>query len=175
MAERLSRGALSPVGARAVGSPELESLLRLRYPDFLRVAAAITGSSDAGRDAVQEAAARALARRDSFRGSGTLDAWLWSIVVNAARNIRARSPLVVEAFDGEAELIEGDETRRAVVRWAVAQLPEQQRLVLFLRYYADLDYQSIGTALGIRRGTVSATLHQAQQTLRGLLTEEGTR
>jgi DNA-directed RNA polymerase specialized sigma24 family protein len=34
-----------------------------------------------------------------------------------------------------------------VVRAAVEQLPERQRLVLFLRYYADLDYRSIAETL----------------------------
>ena len=37
----------------------------------------------------------------------------------------------------------------------------RQRLVLFLRYYADLDERSVGRILEIERGTVSATLHAA--------------
>jgi len=49
----------------------------------------------------------------------------------------------------------------AELRALVATLPERQRLVLFLRYYADLDYQAIGGVLGIATGTVSATLNQA--------------
>jgi len=42
---------------------------------------------------VQEALTRAFARRGTFRGSGTVEAWLWKAVVNSARNVRARSPL----------------------------------------------------------------------------------
>ena len=57
------------------------------------------------------------------------------------------------------------------VRVAIAQLPERQRLVLFLRYYADLDYDAIATALGISSGTVGATLHQAHATLRAHIQE----
>jgi DNA-directed RNA polymerase specialized sigma24 family protein len=44
-------------------------------------------------------------------------------------------------------------------------------LILFLRYYADLDYQQIADALELRRGTVSAALHSAHQTLRRHLEE----
>jgi len=40
---------------------------------------------------------------------------------------------------------------------------------LFLRYYADLDYRAIATALEIRTGTVSATLHAAHAALRDAL------
>ena len=46
-------------------------------------------------------------------------------------------------------------------------LSERQRLVVFLRYYADLDERTIGEILGVKRGTVSATrLHAALTTLR---------
>ena len=58
------------------------------------------------------------------------------------------------------------------IREHLARLPERQRLALFLRYYADLDYASIADVLGIRRGTVSATLNQAHAALRPLLSEE---
>src|SRR5260221_2052400 len=52
------------------------------------------------------------------------------------------------------------------IRTWVAALPERQRLAVFLRYYADLDYRAIGTVLGVEVGTVSATLSAAHTTLR---------
>ncbi len=61
----------------------------------------------------------------------------------------------------------GDEDVR---RW-IARLPERQRLAVFLRYYADLDYRSIGAALEIEPGTVSATLSAAHSALRRQLEE----
>ena len=53
----------------------------------------------------------------------------------------------------------------------VAALPERQRLAVFLRYFADLDYRSIATALDIEVGTVSATLAAAHAALRRAYTE----
>lgn len=53
----------------------------------------------------------------------------------------------------------------------VASLPERQRLVIFLRYFADLDYREIADALGVSVGTVSARLHAAHATLRAVLQE----
>jgi RNA polymerase sigma-70 factor (ECF subfamily) len=149
----------------------IEAIYRARHREFLRVAVAITGSVESGEDAVQEGLARALARRRTFRGMGPLEAWLWRIVINAARNIRRRgepkAPVPVEP------VLRDEEDER--VRAALAQLPERQRLVLFLRYYADLDYATIGRALGIRTGTVSATLSQAQTALRKVLQAEEVR
>jgi RNA polymerase sigma factor (sigma-70 family) len=60
------------------------------------------------------------------------------------------------------------------LRAAIAVLPERQRLMLFLRHYADLDYQSIAAALGVSAGTVSATLSQAHARLRQTLEEVST-
>jgi DNA-directed RNA polymerase specialized sigma24 family protein len=42
---------------------------------------------------------------------------------------------------------------------------------VFLRYYADLDYASIASALEIEVGTVSATLSAAHTSLRQMLRE----
>jgi hypothetical protein len=52
------------------------------------------------------------------------------------------------------------------VRRALAQLPERQRLIIFLRYYADLDYRTIGEALGITTGAIGATLSSSRRRAR---------
>jgi RNA polymerase sigma factor (sigma-70 family) len=56
----------------------------------------------------------------------------------------------------------------------LAVLPERERLVVFLRYFADLDYRAIATALDVKVGTVSATLHAAHAALRRSLEEAPT-
>jgi RNA polymerase sigma factor (sigma-70 family) len=50
-------------------------------------------------------------------------------------------------------------------------LPERQRLALFLRYYADFDYQAIAETLGVSTGTVGAMLNAAHTALRRSLEE----
>jgi len=65
----------------------------------------------------------------------------------------------------EATAANGHPERDAELRVALARLPERQRTAVFLRYYADLDYASIGQALGIRTGTVAATLNSAHAAL----------
>jgi RNA polymerase sigma-70 factor (ECF subfamily) len=149
----------------------LEAVFRRRHPEFLRVATAITGSVELGEDAVQEGLVRALSRRSTFRGTGALEAWLWKVIVNAARNVASRTPRPSDRTMDETEATTaGDEA--AAIRGCLALLPERQRLALFLRYYADLDYATIARALGVRRGTISATLNQAHAALRPLLAEE---
>jgi RNA polymerase sigma-70 factor (ECF subfamily) len=147
---------------------ELEGLYRERLSDFTRAATAIAGDEESGRDAVQEAFAKALRKRRRFRGDGNLEAWVWRIVVNAARDAGRRrrrtasQPAAVDARAGELGL-------------PLELLTERQREVLFLHYYADLDYTTIAQALEISSGTVGATLSAARQTLRGALTKEVSR
>jgi RNA polymerase sigma-70 factor (ECF subfamily) len=145
----------------------------LRFTQYERVATAIAGDRERGRDAVQEAFARAIAGHLDYRGDGPLEAWLWRAVTNAAHNQRraAHSLVPLDSLEGEAEhrLATSRGRRADAVREHLAVLPERQRLVLFLRYYADLSYTQIGEVLGLRTGTVSATLAAAHRTLRGRL------
>ena len=55
---------------------------------FVRVCVAMLGDRDSAIDAVQEGFAAAIKQRASFRGEGTVDAWVWGVVLNAARNHR---------------------------------------------------------------------------------------
>jgi RNA polymerase sigma-70 factor, ECF subfamily len=146
---------------------DLEELYRSRFDVFARVAASVTGNSEQARDAVQEAFATAVRKRRSFRGEGPLEAWVWRIVLNAARSDLRRSIPAVDHDQPTAA--NGQPEQDAELRVALARLPERQRLAVFLRYYADLDYAAIGEALGIRTGTVSATLNEAHAALRSRL------
>src|SRR5581483_762731 len=154
---------------RGANLDELRAIYEGRLPELTRVAAAIVGDRESARDVVQEAFVRAVTSRGSCDGSGELGAWVWRIVVNTARDERTRRrDELGGAQESEAVV---DDGRRERVREAVEQLPERQRLVLFLRYYADLDYRQIAQAVSIGEGTVGATLHAAHERLRGLLSE----
>jgi RNA polymerase sigma factor (sigma-70 family) len=150
------------------GLPEIEAAYRRDFPRFLHVATAITGDVELAADAVQDGFAKAVRLRKSFRGSGSLQGWLWRIVVNAARD-QASSRRTCSLPDHAATALPVWDASE--VRAVLAALPERQRLVLFLRYYADLDYDAIATALGISSGTVGATLHAAHAALRTQIQE----
>jgi RNA polymerase sigma factor (sigma-70 family) len=148
---------------------ELEALYRERYPVFLRVARATVRDDGAAADAVHDAFVQAVRHRRSFRGEGTLEAWVWRMVVNVARK-RCRD-LPVDVGEPAEPWEENGSAFGNPVRAAVAALPERQRLALFLRYYADLDYAAIAGTLGVAEGTVGATLNAAYAALREALEE----
>jgi RNA polymerase sigma-70 factor (ECF subfamily) len=146
---------------------EIEAVYRARFQYFVQVATAIVGERELALEAVQDAFAGAVRGRRGFRGDGPLEAWIWRAVVNAAYNVRRPAKEHVDVPGGQRngyELREGSE-----VSAQIALLPDRQKLALFLRYYADLDYRSIAAALGIEVGTVSATLSAAHASLRRTL------
>jgi RNA polymerase sigma factor (sigma-70 family) len=151
---------------------EIEAIYRGGLSDFRRVASAITGDPDRGFDAVQDAFGTALRKRKSFRGDAPLEAWLWRLVVNQARDerraARGRPDYVAQLSTRSNGSAPDTDARLAT---AITLLPERQRLAVFLRYYADLDYASIATALGVKPGTIAATLNAAHTNLRTSLQE----
>ena len=164
--------ATTPEPQSGVVVARIAAAYELRFTDYVRVATAIAGDRERGRDAVQDAFARAIAGCLAYRGDGPLEAWLWRAVTNAAHNQRRAQRALVPAasIDDEPDPEPGAAGDRGdALRRHLAALPERQRLVLFLRYYADLSYREIGEVLNLRTGTVSATLAAAHRTLRGRL------
>jgi RNA polymerase sigma-70 factor, ECF subfamily len=157
--------------AKGATLDEIEHVYRERLPEYRRVAAAVLGDRELALDAVQEGFALAVRRRATFRGDGSLEAWLWRIVVNAARRQARRRPDEAELAEAGGRDNGSAAEPRELVRAAVALLPERQRLVLFLRYYADLDYGAIADTLDISTGTVAATLSSAHASMSRLLSE----
>jgi RNA polymerase sigma factor (sigma-70 family) len=156
------------MAVRGATVDELEHVYRTGLPRFVRAATAIVGDEPTGRDAVQEAFSLAVSKRASYRGEAALEAWVWRIVVNEAHAQRRRRALEPGSVSSTTTAPFGDDLTEqdAMVRAWVASLPERQRLAVFLRYFADLDYRSIATALDVEVGTVSATLATAHAALR---------
>jgi RNA polymerase sigma factor (sigma-70 family) len=143
---------------------DIEALYRAEYDRFVAVAAVLCGDADRGRDAVQDGFAQAIRSRSAFRGEGALEGWVWRIVLNSARSAaRRRRPIALEAAPERTQAAETGATPNVELLYA---LPERQRAVLFLRYYADLDYRAIAAVPEIEVGTVGSTLNAALAALR---------
>jgi RNA polymerase sigma-70 factor (ECF subfamily) len=155
----------------AASSDDIERVYHERYGGFRRAVTAIVGSPDVAHDVVQDGFAHALERRAQFRG-GSLEAWIWTSVARKAlddrRRRRVHEPIEV-TLDPAHVVSERDPELAAAVR----ALPGRRRLVVFLRYFADLAYAEIASLLDVSEGTVAATLAQAHAELRSTLELEG--
>ena len=155
---------------RGASLEEIEAVYLRDRRNFVRVATRIIGDPHEANDIVQDAFAQAVGKRRSFRRSGPLEAWLWRLVVNAAHSSQRHCRDKPTEFVPDETVPVSNEPDPAL-RGLIAALPERQRLVLFLRYYADLDYVTIAQVLGMRKGTVSSTLSSAHDAIRTALTK----
>jgi RNA polymerase sigma-70 factor (ECF subfamily) len=145
----------------------IERVYRERFAVFVGAVRGIVGTSEAARDVVQDGFAQALRESGRFRG-GSLEAWIWRIVINRALDARRRAPSVPLDF----ELVADDDAGDGVLTAAVLALPERRRTMVLLRYVAGLRNTEIAVALGVSEGTVAATLSQAREALAAVMRAE---
>ncbi|MGW6362599.1 sigma-70 family RNA polymerase sigma factor [Streptomyces sp. NBC_00009] len=132
------------------------------------------------QDGVQQVRLRLLER--AARGDeAPRDVSAWAAVVasnlamdwHRARRRQERLGERLASLRQEQRAEDGAESR--VLSLAVAQgldeLPDTQRQVVVLRFYADLPVRAIADELGIPEGTVKSRLHTAVRMLRARLRE----
>lgn len=153
-------------------------LMPAHLPIMLRAAAALIGTADA-EDAAQEAILRAWQSWETLRDPAAVRSWLLSITVHVCRDWqrgrfgtrRARTQPIVDdevlplALLG-ADPGASDHTGAMDLRSAINALDEDLRIVVALRYYAEMDSSEIGAALGIPAATVRTRLRRALGLLR---------
>jgi RNA polymerase sigma-70 factor, ECF subfamily len=131
-------------------------------------------------DLSQETFLRAWRGLRGFRQHATLRTWLYRVAVNVSLNRVSRQLPPAENVD-EASLIDrssdgpGDQLSRdeqaALVRRAIAALPNRQRATVILRIYHELPHHEIAAILGSSVGTVKANFFHALRNLRRLIGE----
>lgn len=149
----------------------LEELYAARYGSFRHALTTVTGNRESAHDAVQEAFARALAARDTFRGEAPLAAWVWKIALRVA--LEQRTPDHDDWPDDviDPQLLEPE--RDPALAAALRMLSPRKRLMVFLHYFGDFSYAEISAACDVAEGTVAASLAQAREQLHRTLTYEG--
>ena len=178
-------------GLRSGDPSAFETLIRLHGTPLLRLARRLLGNEEDARDAFQDSMLAVYRSIKSFEGSAMLSTWLHRILVNACLmrlRTRRRRPeeIDIEPFlpsfvaDGHQSVssvawrepadaaIEREETR-ALVRDAIAQLPDAYRIVLHLRDIEEKSTEETAEILGISGNAVKIRLHRARQALRTLL------
>src|SRR6266542_712256 len=145
------------------------TVYRGAYPSVYRALVATLLDQDGAADALHEAFGEALRRPP--RTDENVAGWLFRIALRKARRDRRRlGRILVSLFAGWSEPRGVDELDRVLDRISIGELlrllTERQRAIVVAYYYLDLTQQDIAELLGIRRGTVAATLAHALARMR---------
>jgi RNA polymerase sigma-70 factor, ECF subfamily len=178
--------------AAAVDPPGLLDRLRAGEPQAFEelvigyqhrvfgVAMRMLGNAAEAEEVAQEAFLRAHRGIAEFRGDSTLSTWLYAITSRLCltrlasgerRLARQSEDTLVRLRNGRADpaaAVERSELEAALHR-AIAELPDDRRLVIALRDLEGLSYEEIAAALDVPVGTVRSRLHRARMDLKDKL------
>ena len=168
------------INACLAGDPEAFGPLVSRYQEVaFRAAYLVVRDADTARDVAQEAFVRTYRSLRRFEPGSNFRPWLLRIVTNLALNeIRGRNrqgnlvqrlvPFLSSAGPAPDRALEQGELQGEV--WAaINALPENDRVVLYLRHYLELPEAEIAAVIGKRPGTVKSRLSRASARLREVI------
>ena len=109
-----------------------------------------------------------------FRGDAQLSTWIFRIVANVCSEARSRRRAVVPALTdlrepGAIDHAFADFELRERLDKAIAQLPDNYRLLIAAHYLEGVQYEALAEALNMPIGTVKTHLYRAKRRLRELL------
>lgn len=156
---------------------DAQKLCELYSERVYRFASMVSKGGADSEDLAQEALERAIRAIDLYDSRrGTVDAWLWQIVVNAARDagrVELRRQLSFERMvallprrisDDVSDL--GSAIGDHALLHAIRCLRPRERALIALRYGADLDYAAVGASLGLSAETAGVATRRALVSLR---------
>lgn len=146
-------------------------------PMARRVAYSILEDREDADDAAQDGFTSAWLAIGRYDPKRAFRPWLMSIVVNAARDLRRRRRVrVTEPLEGVSAASKEDPAKEvgaldlgALIKQALDQLPERQRLAVILFDAEGYSQSEIGKMLGVPEGTVKSDVFHGRRALRELL------
>jgi len=146
-----------------------EMIIRTHSRTLFAIAYGILQNREEAEDVVQDSLVKAWKTRWRVREPEKFPAWLATIARHRAHDTfrkRRTVPLSEQMHEPiESELKDTIALDRQL-QSALAALPELHRAALTLRYFEEMDYQSIETTLGLTNGALRGILGRALATMR---------
>ena len=175
-----------------MAEPDLATLRRAQAGDRDAIAELVTGQQRyvysiamslmrdpaEAADLTQDAFVRVLMSLGTYRGETKFTTWLYRLVVNIGldRLRRRGRPLVRMDEDPDFDVASEDPLldapdvverleQAAMVRRALDELPDAQRLALTLHYFDELRYEDIADVMGVPLNTVKSHIRRGKERL----------
>jgi RNA polymerase sigma-70 factor (ECF subfamily) len=171
------------VARAAAGSREaFDEIVRRYRRRVYSLVRALTGRDNEAEDLVQDVFVRAFRAIAGFRGDSAFRSWLYRIALNVVHTHldkrRVRDGAMVTSVHASGRSVEDvaasddlekDVARRQAIDRALADLPDDLRVLVVLRDVQGLKYDEIAKIVKTPRGTVESRLFRARQRLRPAL------
>ena len=161
--------------------------MRKYYPRILNFIYRFLGSRQVAEDLTQEVFMKVYNNARRYRPQSKFQTWLYTIAKNTCLNELRRKKGLMVSLDEPLELGHGILTKEiadpgmnpdseflqkekiALVRTAISELPENQRIAIILRRYDDFSYAEIAATLDVTDKAVKSLLSRAKVNLKAKL------
>jgi len=154
-----------------------EELVRKYEHPILNTIYRYIGDYSEAEDIAQEVFLKVWRNAGKFEGKSKFSTWLYRIVVNECLNHKTKNKVrpisvgeTVERMKTPESLrIESEYERREraeIVRKAINELPEMQRIALILANYDGHSYKEIARMMGVSLSSVTSLIFRAKDNLR---------
>lgn len=150
-----------------------EQLYREYSDGVFHVALRVVGDASLAQDVLQEVFIVVFRRIETWRGEGSLKAWLYQITVRSALRAKRRRPLTRDFEDEETgpppavhDPPPAEADFRAAVDREIRRLPTRARLVFVMHVVEGLTHPEIAAILEVDEGTSKSQLHYARSLLK---------
>ena len=164
---------------RAGEARAFEELVIAHQHRVFGVALRMLGNRAEAEEIAQEVFVRAHRAIGEFRGEARLGTWLYGIasrlclnrLASPHRRLRGETTALDSVASPAPDAAASAERAEldAALRQAIAELPDERRIVVLLRDVEGLSYEEIAEALSLEPGTVRSRLHRARMDLKAKL------
>jgi RNA polymerase sigma-70 factor, ECF subfamily len=162
----------------AADDPVAIEMIWERYsPDLLGYLAGLHCSRLDAEDTLQEVFVTIARKRASVARARLLKPYLFQLARNVALNRIKKNKRIRDHAQVLSDWLaplrpdSQDELRSRQLEKALARLPEEQRVVLVLKYYREKTLQEIGELMGISENTAASRFRYGMEKLREMMAE----
>ncbi len=156
-----------------------ELVLKYQKPLYSLLYRMVSNHDDAA-DILQKTFVKAFTGLGSFERRSSFKTWLYQIAINLAKNMyrdRARvayvniDDVVIKRSPRTLETLIHNESR-LILRKALGELPQKQRITLMLRTQEGKKFEEIASIMKCSVGTAKANYHHAVQRLKTIIGDQ---
>lgn len=149
----------------------IEELLLANYNQYFRLACSYVHNDDDAADIVQNGAYKAIKNSGTLKEEAYAATWLYRIMLNEIFSFLKQRK--TESIDFIPEEPKTEDTYEDVdLKRALEELPEEERLIVELKYFEDMKLEEIAAVMDLNVNTIKSRLYRSIRKLKLRLEED---